>query len=167
MNEKIAKYIEIRKQEIALEKENEKMRVLAELGIFEKKYSGSSKTSEEFPFYDPAEMRSYKIIIDGEEISEEDYEELLKYVPKEEQEMDGFECDGKTYSSIKITSSWFQYAKTMIVVGAIGVGITLLSWMFFDTGWLPFVIALSSYIVELGFFGIIQLLAIIANNTRK
>ena len=68
---------------------------------------------------------------------------------------------GKTNLGIK-RSGWYTFATVMIILGGIAVLITLLSVIgqsSKDRNWIPFFIVLGGYLMELGFWAIVQLLA--------
>ena len=82
MNRYVEDYIARRKDEIVKEKEKERMKLLAKLRVGEKEYwkSFPSESMENFPFYDDIALDRYRY--NAGEITDEEYNELLKYAPK-------------------------------------------------------------------------------------
>ncbi len=161
MNEKILNYIAKRKEEIALEQEKEKHQLLEELKLGDRVYSDDSTRTMEYPLYDDSydsKHKAYKIDA-AQGLSEEEYEEIRKYSKK-----------GYGTSKAKEPGGWYTFATVMMVLGAVGVVIALLVCMSespYHRDYTPVVIALGGYLIELGLWAIVQLLAKIEANTRK
>ena len=154
MNQHIEKYIEERKREISRQKENEKMQLLLKLGLVEKDYYtqiGDQK-KEDYPFYDPKKIMYYKLIYkEGvEEITDEEYSELLKYVPQEEEQ--------NTIDNSM--SGWYYFSIFMMILGIVG-GIAL--GIVFES----FVYLITVILYVLIFFTQTFLLCKIEKNTRS
>ena len=114
MNQYVEKFIERRKKEIAIEKEQEKLNVLETLwtGMTEREYSKEKQITGEFPLFDPKKERAYRLKYkEGiEEISDEDYEELLKFIP----------TNNKNTQIVKEKiSGWYTFAMILIVIGCL------------------------------------------------
>ena len=160
MNEIISNYIEKRKNEIALEREKEKHLLLEKLELGKRVFSESKKQTLEFPLRnDDGSYSSKAYKIDAAEgLTDEEYEELRKY-------------SQKGYGTLKANneSAWSTFATAMMVLGGCGVLIVLYICMSESYGrdYTPFFIALGGYILELGLWAIVQLLAKIERNTRK
>ncbi len=86
MNEKLKRFLDIKKEEERKKYEDEKERILIELGLYEKVYSPDNSYNEEYYFseWDSANSinRYYKKV--PVEITDEEYFELKKYSKKEE-----------------------------------------------------------------------------------
>ena len=158
MNEKIQNYLNKRKEEVALEREKEKQQLLENLKLGERVYSDNSTRTIEFPLYDDSlgsELKAYKID-SAQDLTEEDYEEIKKY-------------SQKGYGITKVPGAWYTFATVMMVLGALGVVIALFVCLSepFNRDYTPFIIALGGYLIELGLWAIVQLLAKIEANTRN
>ena len=152
MNEMIQNYIDKRKEEIALEHEREKHQLLENLSIGNKIYSDSNKRTLEFPLYYEYDLNNKAYRIDAaDNLSEEDYAELLKYVPKKDKP--------KTESKEEM-SGWYYFAIIMMFIGCIG-GIAL------GVKNKDAVVAIASVLGVLIFFSQIILLCKIEYNTRS
>ena len=161
MNEKIQNYITKRKEEIALEQEKEKHKLLEELKLGERVYSDNSTRSIEFPLYDDSydsKHKAYKID-SAQDLTENEFAEIKKYSQK-----------GYGTSKANEPGGWYNFATVMMVLGAIGVLIVLLvclSENSFNRDYTPLAFAVGGYLLELGLWAIVQLLAKIEANTRK
>ncbi len=161
MNEKIQTYLNKRKEEIALEREKEKQQLLENLKLGERVYSDGSTRTIEFPLFDESydsKNKAYKID-SAKDLNEEEYEELKKYSQK------GYGTD-----KAKEPGVWYTFATVMMVLGGIGVLIALsicLSESSYHRDYTPVAIALGGYLIELGLWAIVQLLAKIEANTRR
>ncbi len=158
MNEKIQNYLNKRKEEVALEREKEKQQLLENLKLGERVYSDNSTRTIEFPLYDDnlgSELKAYKID-SAQDLTEEDYEEIKKY-------------SQKGYGITKVPGAWYTFATVMMVLGALGVVIALFVCLSepFNRDYTPLIIALGGYLIELGLWAIVQLLAKIEANTRR
>ncbi len=161
MNEKIQNYITKRKEEIALEKEKEKQKLLEELKLGERIYSDSATRSVEFPLYDDSfdsKNKAYRIDV-AQDLTEEEYDEIKKYSQK-----------GYGTSKANEPSGWYSFATVMMVLGGIGVLIILFACLAensYKRDYTPLAIAVGGYLLELGLWAIVQLLSKIEANTRK
>lgn len=110
MNKKIEEYIQKRKEELASEKEQEKINLLFQLGLakvrreYQRNHPGEPLAA--FP-YQNANGAHYRIVGNCEEISDEEYQELLKYAPQEKKEK-------------KKISGWYLYGQIMMILGGLG-----------------------------------------------
>ncbi len=77
MNEHITSFVEKRKAEIKKEKEAQ----LIKLGIGKREYSDKPTVSDDYPYYDSEKSKPYRLNLG--EFTDEEYEEALKYAPKE------------------------------------------------------------------------------------
>lgn len=124
-------------------------KVVQKIEIGEKVYYEDSKQPKyEFPKFDTEKKMSYKYDI-GDATIEELRLLLQVAVPKKEEIKP---------LVIAERSKWHIFATVMIILGGVAVGITLIV-VLDNSNWTPFIIALGSYLVELGFWAIVQLLA--------
>lgn len=114
MNKYIEEYISKRKQEIAEEelkaKQKKKATLLKDLniGVIEYRTDFPNEPAENFPNWDSLNAKYYRNNIG--EITDEEYSELLKYVPDKSK-------DEK--------SGWHTFATVKIILGGIAVAISL------------------------------------------
>lgn len=111
MNKYVEEYIAKRKIEIEKEKQAERIKLFTKLQIGEKEYRKDYPNEEidAFPEYDNTNFSYFRRNIGN--ITDEDYAELLKYVPNE----------SKTeLISNKKMSGWYYFAIIMIFLGCIG-----------------------------------------------
>ena len=124
-------------------------KVVQKIEIGEKVYYEDSKQPKyEFPKFDTEKKMSYRYDI-GDATIEELRLLLQVAVPKKEEIKP---------LVIAERSKWHIFATVMIILGGVAVGITLIV-VLDNSNWTPFIIALGSYLVELGFWAIVQLLA--------
>lgn len=152
MNEAIQSYIEKRKVEIPIEHEREKQQLLEKLKIGKRVFSGKSTASLEYPLLiqDTYDQKSYKIDV-AEGFTDEDYEELLKYVPNKDKEIKSE--GGKSF--------WYFFGIILMLVGIVA-GVYL-------AGTNPYE-RLTGVAISIGsmvFFSQMILLAKIEYNTRE
>lgn len=161
MNEVVSNYIAKRKEEIALEQEKEKHQLLEHLHLGKRIYSESTERSLEFPLSEDdgslVTKKAYKIDV-AEDLTDEEYAELRKYSQK-----------GYGTAKVNQESVWFTFANVMMVLGGVGVVIVLYVCLSdsYQRDFTPFFFALGGYLVELGMWATVQLLAKIERNTRK
>ncbi len=161
MNEVISNYIAKRKEEIALEREKEKHQLLDNLHLGKRVYSENAGRSLEFPLIEDDgsfdSKKAYKIDV-AEGLTEEEYAELRKY-------------SRKGYGTAKANeeSGWSTFANVMMVLGGVGVAIVLFVCLSesYHRDFTPFFLAFGGYLVELGMWATVQLLAKIERNTRE
>lgn len=115
MNKYIEDYITQRKKEMAEEKlrtnEAEKAGLLDKLQIGKREYRDDfpDEAFDNFPYYDNLKGKHYRYNVG--EVSDEDYAELLKYVPKKDKTDDN--------SANKI-SGWYTFGVIMMIIGCVG-----------------------------------------------
>ena len=149
MNRYVEDYIARRKDEIVKEKEKERMKLLAKLRVGEKEYwkSFPSESMENFPFYDD-NLDRYRY--NAGEITDEDYNELLKYAPQ----------NSATPEVTKHMSGWYVFSIIMMILGCLG---GLIAGVAAEDA----IIAIVSILGVLIFFSTIILLCKIEYNTRS
>lgn len=155
MNQYVEKYIERRKREIAEENESvrkEKISKIAnkiQIGEREFRKDFPDEPEFDFPYVDYSQNQCYRYNIG--ELSDEEYEELLKYIP-DAKKAESNEKKGMT--------GWYIFAIVMLVLSCIGgcvAGIALASWS----------TAIGAVLTSLIFFSQIILLCKIEYNTRN
>ncbi|MBO4741186.1 MAG: hypothetical protein J5605_06030 [Bacteroidales bacterium] len=155
MNKYVEEYISKRKKEVEREKISDRKEKITKLAnkiqIGEREFRKDFPDEPEFnfPYVDYSQNQCYRYNIG--ELSDEEYEELLKYVPEAKKVED---------NEIKGLSGWYGFAIAMMVLGCIGgcvAGIALESWS----------IAIEIVLSSLVFFAQIILLCKIEFNTRK
>lgn len=115
MNKYVEEYIAKRKDEIAedarLAKEGEKAGVLEKLHLGEREYHKDfpNEPEDNFPQYDSYRNQYFRYNLG--EVSDEDYAELLKYVPAETK---------PEVESNKKMSGWYTFAIVLMILGCIG-----------------------------------------------
>ena len=155
MNKYVEEYISRRKQEIVEEemmaKDAEKEGVLNKLKLGEREYRDQfpDEPDDNFPYYDSSRFMYYRY--NAGEISDEDYAELLKYLPS---------YDKPVVESDKKMSGWYTFAIIMMIMGCIG---GIIGGVAAESGWL----AIGSVLGTLIFFSQIILLCRIEYNTRS
>ena len=115
MNKYIEEYIAQRKKEIEKEKQitrnSERADIFKKLGIGREYYDDhSNEPASNFPYWDDSVGGYYRYNFDPEDISDEEFEELLKYIPNDEVE--------DTHSSTKM-SFWYYFALMMVFIGCV------------------------------------------------
>ena len=113
MNKQVEVFIqeqkELQQQRYQLKKEE----ILRQIQLGEIVYEeGLSHNPDEFPYYEPDTHNYYKFI--PADISDEDYEELLKYIDRKDLE----KVEEKVNSTEK-TSGWYYLGGSIIVLGII------------------------------------------------
>ncbi len=154
MNKYIEEYISQRKQEIVeddlLAKQAEKEEILSKLHIGKREYHKDfpNESEDNFPCYDSVKNQYFRYNIG--EVSDDDYIELLKYLPEE---------DKPKKKNNKQMSGWYTFAIIMMILCCIGGAICGFTEKYI---W----IALASILGSLIFFSQIILLCKIEYNTR-
>lgn len=155
MNKYIEEYISQRKQEIAednrLAKEAEREVVLDKLHLGKREYHKDfpDETEENFPCYDSERNEYFRYNLG--EVSDEDYTELLKYLPKENKP--------KKMNNKKI-SGWYTFAIIMLILCCLGALIGGIAEEY------PLLNIIAGVLGSLIFFSQIILLCKIEYNTR-
>lgn len=154
-------------QDYLKEKEEKKKKNLArkvsqlvqKIEIGEKVYREDSVYSnDEYPNIDKNNGKPYKYDIG--EASTEEYEMLIQSANPNLEETE------QLSKKVNI-SKWYTFAKIMIILGGIAVAILFFAELLTrerDRDWTAFFIVLGSYLMELGFWAIVQLLAGIKYN---
>lgn len=149
MNEYVQKYLEKRNEQKKEARQKQLYKVINNLRIGEKEYpENSDYNSSDYPYWDVEKGKYYRYNVG--EVTEEEFNMLVqdatedpKFVKKAER------------------SSWYNFAIVMMVLGGLSVLITLIVTVSdsYHPNWTPFVVALVSYLFELGFWATVQLLA--------
>ena len=157
MNEHVQKYLEKRNAEKKEEQRKQVLKLSNDLRIGEREYpEDSDYTTESYPYWDTVKQKRYRYNIG--ELSEEEFNLLL----------DGKKDESKYVEDPK-RSGWYTFAIVMIILGGIAVVITLIAVLSeeWNRNWTPFFIVLGGYLMELGFWAIVQLLAGIKQGVDK
>ena len=145
MNKYVQNYLELRNAQKRDEQQNQVRKLINNLRIGEKEYpENSDYDRDDYPYWDTDKGKYYRYNIG--EISDDELELLL-----------ASEKDEPKYVEAPTRSGWHGFATFMIILGGVAVLIVLeRSW---HRNWTPFLIVLGSYLMELGFWAIVQLLA--------
>lgn len=148
MNEYVQEFL----AKIDVERQNDRQRQLqkiaTKLKIGERVYSPQDFNMNDYPYWDSEKRKYYRYDVGN--VSEEEFNLLMKNVP-----------DTIQLSTLKKEvkrSNWYSFATVMMVLGGLAILVTLI-FAIEDNDWMPFIIAIASYLVELGFWSIVQLLA--------
>lgn len=108
MNKYVEEYIAKRKAEIEREEKSERMKMISmlQIGKREDQRDFPDENLENFPCYDYSTYSRFRY--NAGEISDEDYNELLKYVPQNQD------------FNRKKMSGWYIFAIIMVIIGCIG-----------------------------------------------
>ena len=147
MDERVKSYINEQKKK-------QKERVLKSIGLVEREYAPNNKEkSNNYPHYDYKTQKAYREnVID---ISDEDYAELLKWIPIKEKQ-DEKNINKKTEK--KKISGWYTYSIILLILSIIGFFI-LLFVSIDEEDWIFFGIGVGELIMFSLFCGIVQLLS--------
>ncbi len=150
MNKYIKEYIELRKEEIVEEERLKKFGLLEKLKLGKMEYSGDfpDDPKDSFPYYDISRNDCYRYNLG--EVSEEDYAELLKYIP----------ADNNPEVPQKKKSGWYTFALVLLSIGCL---IGVIGGMVMEDIWYTIGIVIGVLI----FFSQIILLCKIEYNTRE
>lgn len=157
MNENVQAFLDKKREAEEKKNKKEKQRVLLELGLFEKVYSEDSKRSKEFPLSEwDREAQCEKFYKNVPyEVTDEEYEQLVKYAEQEEPAA----CSN-TIEMILFSLAWIIY------IGGFLAGI-FLSSQGYSFVWSTAIICWASAFVSgtifLGFSEVIKLLEAIKN----
>ena len=155
MNKYIEEYITRRKEEIAeeerLAKQAQKDGLVEKLKLGKREYQSDfpEESETDFPYYDSVRNEYYRCNIG--EVSDEDYLELLKYVPAD---------DKPKEAPKKSMSGWHTFAVIMMILGCLAGAIEGL----LEDG--SIIVAIGIVLGVLIFFSQIILLCKIEYNTR-
>lgn len=153
MNEYVQKYLEKRNAEKKEEQRKQVLKLCNNLRIGEREYSEGSEYTETYPYWDNDKGKHYRYNIG--EITDEEFNLLM------DGKRDEPKRDEPKYVEEPTRSGWFTFATVMIILGGIAVAITLIAVLAdeWHRNWTPFFIVLGGYLLELGFWAIVQLLA--------
>lgn len=150
MNQYVQDYLELRNAQKREDHQRQVRKLINNLRIGEKEYpENSDYDREDYPYWDTDKGKYYRYNIG--ELSDKELELLL-----------AGEKDEPKYVEAPTRSGWHGFATFMIILGGLAVLIVLLvtiaesSW---HRNWTPFLIVLGAYLMELGFWAIVQLLA--------
>lgn len=150
MNPYVKNYLELRNAQKRDEQQRQVRKLINNLRIGEKEYpEDSDYDREDYPYWDTDKGKYYRYNIG--EISDDELEMLL----------DG-EKDEPKYVETPTRSGWHGFATFMIILGGIAVIVVLfatLSEHRWHRDWTAFIAVLGGYLMELGFWAIVQLLA--------
>lgn len=150
MNKFVQEYLELRNAEKIGEQEKQVQKLINNLRIGEREYpKDSDYDRDDYPYWDTDKGKYYRYNVG--ELSEEEIDLLIKS-----------EKDEPKYVETPEKSGWYTFATIMIILGGIAVLITLFAVLFESSwrrNWSPFFIVLGGYLLELGFWAIVQLLA--------
>lgn len=151
MNKYLQEYLEKKNAQKNEELKKQMFKVLNSLRIGEREYpENSDYDRSDFPYWDNDKGKYYRYNVG--DITEE---ELKMFVQETETN------DEPKFVEKAERSGWFSFATAMIIIGGLGVLITFLIAISdsYDPNWIPFLVALISYLFELGFWATVQLLA--------
>lgn len=143
MNEYVQKYLEKRNEQKKEAIQKQLYKVINNLRIGEKEYpENSDYNSSDYPYWDVEKGKHYRY--NAGEVTEEELNMLVQDAAEEPEK-----------------SSWYNFAIVMMVLGGIAVFVTLIITVSdsYHRNWVPFIVALVSYLFELGFWATVQLLA--------
>lgn len=149
MNEYVQKYLEKREAQRKEELKKQALKIMNKLKIGEKEYpEGSDPDLVEYPYWDLDKGKRYRY--NAGELSEEEIKLILQDHADESKLVEKAERSG-----------WYTFATVMMVIGGLGVLITLFiaASDSYHPNWTPFFVALISFMFELGFWATVQLLA--------
>ena len=149
MNEYVQKFLEKRNAEKKEEQRKQILKLINDLRIGEREYpENSDYNRDDYPYWDPDKGKHYRYNIG--EITDEEFKLLIEG-----------KKDEPKYVEEPERSGWYTFAKVMIILGGIAFAITLIAVLADDwhRNWTPFFIVLGGYLMELGFWAIVQLLA--------
>ena len=149
MNKYVQEYLEKKDAQKKEEMKKKALLVMNDLRIGEREYpENSDYERDDYPYWDADKGKYYRY--NAGDISEEELKMLIqesndkpKFVKKAER------------------SNWYVFATVMMILGGLGVLITFVVAISDDyhPNWVPFFVALISYMFELGFWATVQLLA--------
>ena len=136
MDERLKSYINDQKKK-------QKSNILKQIGLVEKQYFTSNDNKNDYPLYDYKEKNWYKE--DVIDISDEDYAELLKWLPK------------NIKTEIK-KSGWYTYSIILLILN-ISFVLILMTASIEEGEWIYFGIGVGGFIMFSLLCGIVQLLS--------
>lgn len=145
MNKYVQEFLEKKDAQKKEELKKQALKIMNELRIGEREYPENSDFNLfDYPYWDADKGKYYRY--NAGDISEEEFKMLVqesKFIEKAER------------------SGWYGFATAMMIIGGLGVLITFIIAISNDyhPNWTPFLVALISYLFELGFWATVQLLA--------
>ncbi len=151
MNEYVQKYLEKKNEQKKEELQKKLYKVMNNLRIGEREYpENSDYNREDYPYWDNDKKKYYRY--NAGEVTEDEFNMLVQY-----------DVSGKEQKHVEKAerSRWYTFATVMMVLGGMAVLITLVMAIGdgYGSSWMPFIVALASYLLELGFWATVQLLA--------
>lgn len=149
MNEYVQQYLEKRNTEKQEEQRKQILKLCNDLRIGQREYPENADFNrDDYPYWDADKFKYYRY--NAGEISDEEFALLI----------DGNK-DEPIFVEEPERSGWYSFAEVMIVLGGLAVLITLIAVLADDwhRNWTPFFIMLGGYLMELGFWAIVMLLA--------
>ena len=150
MNEHVQNYLKLRDANKREEQRKQLQKLINDIRIGDKEYpTDADYDRDDYPYWDADNRKYYRYNVG--EISDEELRLLL-----EDQK------DEHIYVETPEKSGWHTFATIMIILGGLAVLVTLiavLSERSWHRSWTPFFIVLGGYLMELGFWAIVQLLA--------
>lgn len=149
MNKFVQEYLEKKDAQKKEELKKQMFKVTNYLRIGEREYpENSDYERDDYPYWDTEKGKYYRYNVG--DISEEDIKMLVQEFNDEPKFVEKAE-----------KSNWYGFATAMMIIGGLGVLITFIIAISDDyhPNWIPFFVALISYLFELGFWATVQLLA--------
>lgn len=149
MNKYVQEYLAKKDAQRKEDLKKQALKIMNNLRIGEREYPESQDYDRiDFPYWDTDKGKYYRY--NAGDISEEEFKMLVQESNDEPKFVEKAERSG-----------WYGFATAMMVIGGIGVLITLIIAISdsYHPNWTPFFIALISYMFELGFWATVQLLA--------
>lgn len=149
MNKFVQEYLEKKDAQKKEELKKQMFKVTNYLRIGEREYpENSDYERDDYPYWDTEKGKYYRYNVG--DISEEEIKMLVQEFNDEPKFVEKAE-----------KSNWYGFATAMMIIGGLGVLITFIIAISDDyhPNWIPFLVALISYLFELGFWATVQLLA--------
>ena len=149
MNKFVQEYLEKKNAQKKEELKKQMFKVMNNLRIGEREYPENSDYElDDYPYWDTEKRKYYRY--NAGDITEEEFKMLV-------QESN----DEPKFVEKAKRSNWYGFAMAMMIIGGLGVLITFIIAISdsYDPNWIPFFVALISYLFELGFWATVQLLA--------
>ncbi len=154
MNKYVQEYLAKKDAQRKEDLKKQALKIMNNLRIGEREYPESQDYDRiDFPYWDTDKKIHYRY--NAGEITEEEFKKLVQESSNEPQYVEPKHIEKAE------RSNWYTFATVMMVIGGIGVLITLIIAIgdSYHPNWTPFFIALISYLFELGFWATVQLLA--------
>ena len=159
MNKYVQEYLEKKNAQKKEELKKQALKIMNNLRIGEREYpENSDYDRNDYPYWDTDKGKYYRY--NAGDISEEDIEMLVQESNDEPKLVENAARSNKLVENAA-RSNWYGFATAMIIIGGLGVFITFIIAISdsYDPNWIPFLVALISYLFELGFWATVQLLA--------